>query len=275
MNIGVLINLCENIEEKFQLLRDMGVSQCQLVNWKQAFHTDEMAYRVNEAKEAYGITVTAYWCGWSGPCAWNFTEGPTTLGLVPTEWREVRVAELKRGADFAKKIGVTDLVTHAGFLPENPTDPACPSLVECLRELCTYLKEAGQYFLFETGQETPTTLLRFIQAIGTGNVGVNLDTANLILYGKANPVDALDVIGPYVRGVHAKDGLYPTNGSSLGREVKLGTGRVDFPRFIARLNELGYTGCLTIEREISGERQRVDIADAKCYLEKVMEELGV
>ena len=64
---------------------------------------------------------------------------------------------------------------------------------------------------------------------------MNLDTANLILYGKANPVDALDVFGRYVRGVHAKDGLYPTNGSELGREVPIGEGKVDFPILISKL----------------------------------------
>lgn len=272
MKIGVLIKLNENIKEQFRLLREMGLDNCQLVNWEMAFHTDEMASLVNEACREYGVTVTAYWCGWSGPRVWNFTEGPTTLGLIPSEWRKIRLNELKRGGDFAEKIGVCDLVTHAGFLPENPTDPLYPALVETLRELCDYLKAQGQYFLFESGQETPTTLLRFIEAIGTGNVGVNLDTANLILYGKANPVDALDVIGGYVRGVHAKDGLYPTNGSSLGKETRLGEGKVDFPRLIARLSELGYDGSLTIEREISGERKRQDVADGKAYLESLLQE---
>ena len=132
------------------------------------------------------------------------------------------------------------------------------------------MKAQGQYFLFETGQETPTTLLRFIENIGTGNVGINLDSANLILYGKANPVDALDVIGKYVRGIHAKDGFYPTNGMELGREVKVGEGKVNFPVFVKKLSEVGFDGSLTIEREISGEQQRIDIIKAKEYLEKLI-----
>jgi L-ribulose-5-phosphate 3-epimerase len=70
-----------------------------------------------------------------------------------------------------------------------------------------------------------------------------------------------------VRGVHAKDGLYPTSGTNLGEEVPLGQGKVDFPRFIARLKEVGYDGALTIEREISGEQQVIDILMAKKYLE--------
>ena len=270
MKVGVQAFLGADIKERFKLMREMGFDNCQLTNWNKDLHTDEMAELVNEACKEYGITVTAHWCGWSGPSAWNFTEGPTTLGIVPPEYREQRVKELKLGADFAKKIGVTDVITHAGFLPECPTDPTYPEILETVRELAQYMKDQGQYFLFETGQETPTTLLRFIEEAGTGNIGINLDSANLILYGKANPVDALDVIGKYVRGIHAKDGFYPTCGMHLGREVKVGEGKVNFPAFVAKLKEVGYDGALTIEREISGEQQRVDIIDTKAYLETLI-----
>jgi len=109
-----------------------------------------------------------------------------------------------------------------------------------------------------------------IEDVNLGNVFVNLDVANLILYGKANPVDALDLLGPYVQGVHAKDGLWPTNPKELGVEVPIGAGRVDFPRIIVRLKELGYRGAVTIEREISGPQQMEDVRAAKAYLEKLI-----
>ena len=132
------------------------------------------------------------------------------------------------------------------------------------------MKENGQYLLFETGQETPVTMLRCFETVGEDNLGVNLDTANVILYGKANPVDALDVFGKYVRNLHAKDGVYPVNGRELGKEVRLGDGKVNFPRLIARLRELGYDGCLTIEREVDGSQQTVDIRHAKKFLEGII-----
>lgn len=270
MKIGVQTFLDQNVRERFAKIREMGFDNCQMTNWNAKNHTDEMAELVNAACKEYGITITAHWVGWSGPSAWNFTEGPTTLGIVPREYREQRVKELKLGADFAKKIGVTDVITHAGFLPECPTDPTYPEILETIRDLAQYMKDQGQYFLFETGQETPTTLLRFIEEANTGNIGINLDSANLILYGKANPVDALDVIGKYVRGIHAKDGFYPTCGMKLGREVKVGEGKVNFPAFIAKLKEVGYDGALTIEREISGEQQIKDIIETKEYLEKLI-----
>ena len=104
-------------------------------------------------------------------------------------------------------------------------------------------------------------------------VGVNLDPANLIMYGKANPVDALEIIGSYVIGVHGKDGMYPTDGHKLGKEMPLGEGRVNYPVFIRRLKEVGYDGDITIEREISGEQQTKDILAGKALLEKLIAQL--
>lgn len=270
MKVGVFVRLGTDIREKFAKIKEFGFDNCQLSGKDTSLYTDEMAELVKESAKEFGIEITAYWCSWSGPAVWNFTEGPTTLGIVPRQYRETRVRELKMGADFAKKLGVVDVITHVGFLPECPTDPTYHEILDTIRDLAQCMKDQGQYFLFETGQETPTTLLRFIQECGTGNVGVNLDSANLILYGKANPIDSLDVIGKYVRGIHAKDGLYPTDGMHLGREVKVGEGKVNFPAFVTKLKELGYDGALTIEREISGDQQIKDIIDTKVYLESLI-----
>lgn len=106
--------------------------------------------------------------------------------------------------------------------------------------------------------------------MGLPNLAVNLDPANLILYGKANPVDALEVIGKYVRGVHGKDGCYPTNGHDLGAETPMGQGRVDFPALLKGLHALGYDGCITIEREIEGDQQAVDILAARDMLQGIL-----
>ena len=102
------------------------------------------------------------------------------------------------------------------------------------------------------------------------NQGVNFDLANLILYGKANPVDAIELLGPYVQGIHAKDGLWPTNPKDLGQEVPIGKGKVNFPVLIARLKEINYRGAITIEREISGAQQMEDVRAEKIYLENLI-----
>lgn len=267
MNIGILIDHeSGRLAERFERAQAMGFRHCQLCGWTPALWTDDEARRVRALCDAHDITITAYWCGWSGPRQWNFIDGPETLGLVPVAYRAARMRDLLDGAAFARKLGVTDVVSHMGFVPENPSDPSYPGFCAAVRHVARALKDAGQSLLFETGQETPTALLRLFEDVGTGNLYVNLDPANLVMYGKANPVDALDTIGDYVRGVHAKDGRYPTNGRELGLEVPLGAGKVDFPALIRGLRAHGFDGSLTIEREIDGEQQLKDIRDAQAYL---------
>nr|WP_308627353.1 sugar phosphate isomerase/epimerase family protein [uncultured Eisenbergiella sp.] len=272
MRVGILVNLHADtdLKEKFGELREMGVESCQLVCWDRSLLTEETAVMVREAVCEKKIEITAFWCGWEGPKAWNFYEGQETLGLVPAAFRFRRLAMLMEGSDFARWIGVGNLVTHVGFMPENPYDPNYHGVIACLKELAAKCRENGQNFLFETGQETPVALKRAIQDIGMDNVGVNLDPANLLMYGKGNPVDSLDVFGEYVMGIHGKDGCYPTDGHELGEEKPLGQGKVDYPAFIRKLKEIGYEGDITIEREISGEEQKKDIRMAKKMLEDLI-----
>ena len=272
--IGAMVGYDTDVDilEKFRKNQELGINSCQICIWNvDIFKSDEHAEKIKAAIAETGINVSSLWAGWTGPCEWNFTAGPDTIGLVPVAYRFTRLNELKSASDFAEKIGVKQVVTHVGFIPENPSATEFNGTVAALRNLCGYMKQKGQYFLFETGQETPITLLRTIEAIGTGNLGVNLDTANPILYGKANPVDALDVFGKYVMDTHIKDGFYPTNGMYLGHEARAGDGKANIPEVVRKLIvEYGYEGPFTIEREISGEQQTADIIHAKKLLEDAM-----
>lgn len=275
MKIGVCVHQIsgEEMAKKFKAITDEGFYSCQLLSWDPTLWTDANAEIINNAIKKYNVTISAFWCGWEGPCVWNFYDGQETLGLVPVAYRFQRMRNLMQGADFAKKLGVTDVISHMGYIPENPYDVNYQGFCTAIRTVATHLKRNGQYLLFETGQETPVTLLRCFETVGLDNLGVNLDTANVILYGKANPVDALDVFGKYVRNLHAKDGMYPTNGHDLGKEVRIGEGKVDFPKLFAKLKELGYDGHVTIEREITGDEQIVDIRFSRKYLENIINKL--
>ena len=267
----------EDLMKGFGKVLDMGITSCQLSVWDEEHITDEKAAYVKECIDKTGIKVSSVWAGWgSGPTAeWNFRFGPETLGIVPPAYRGARLEFLKKASRFTQLIGVENMITHVGFIPENMTDPNFAGVVGALRNLCSVMKKRGQYFLFETGQETPVTLLRTIEAVGMDNLGINLDTANLILYGKANPVDAIEVFGKYVRDTHCKDGLWPTTGTELGKETRMGDGKVDFYNVVKSLYELGYTGPLTIEREITGDEQVADIIHARKMLEDIKESLGI
>jgi L-ribulose-5-phosphate 3-epimerase len=186
----------------------------------------------------------------------------------PPKTRAARIDALRQVSDFAKLLGIPQVQTHCGFIPEDPADPLYPGAVEAIRTVAQHCQSNGQYFLMETGQETPTTMSRMIRDVAMPNLAVGLDTANLILYGKANPVDAVDIIGTHVRSVHAKDGRWPTDPSKLGEEVLIGKGLVDFKQVFTKLHRLGYTGAVTIERETSGPQQIEDVRNERSISKK-------
>jgi len=225
---------------------------------------------LNALLDKYGVTPTSVEVVGPGRLVWDFAEGPSTIGLVPRGTRAARMDALKQASDFAMRLGVPRVQTHCGFIPENPADALYIEAVAAIREVAIYCAANGQDFVMETGQETPTTLKREIIDVGQPNLGVGLDTANLILYGKANPVDAVEIIGKYVKSVHAKDGMWPTDPMRLGEEVLIGTGRVDFLKVFTALDRLGYKGAITIERETSGPQQIEDVRREKVYLEGIL-----
>jgi L-ribulose-5-phosphate 3-epimerase len=265
--LGIIIGVAKDPEAAMKRVHDFGVPTCQA-------GTDDFSDRVytalKAASEKYGIEITAINTSGGPPNQYTFYEGPLTIGVVPPKYRQQRVDNYKRASDFAKRLNVPALHSHFGFIPENPNDPEYAGTVGALRDVATHVKGNGQIVLMETGQETPITMLRAITDANVDNMFVNLDCANLILYGKGNPLDALDVIGHLVRGTHAKDGLFPTNPRKLGEEVPIGKGKANFPKLIPRLKQLGYPGPLTIEREISGPQQFEDIKMEKAYLEKLV-----
>src|SRR5438876_2175754 len=267
LRLGLIIGIGKDPDAAMAKDRDLGLPTSQV--FADEFEMD-LVGRLRQALEKRQIEATSLVVGGPGKEVWDFYQGPLTIGLVPRETRAARIAHIKKASDFAKQCGIPAVQTHCGFIPENPNDPVYKETVAAMREVASYCKNNGQNFRYETGQETPITLVRAIQDVGLDNQGVNFDLANLILYGKANPVDAIELLGPYVQGIHAKDGMFPSNPKELGKEVPIGKGKVDFPRIIERLKQLNYRGAVTIEREISGPKQVEDVRDAKIYLEKLI-----
>jgi sugar phosphate isomerase/epimerase len=267
LRLGLIIGIGRDPDAALAKVHDLGLPTCQV--FVDDFGPEQVA-RLRLALEKFGIEATSVVVGGPGKEVWDFYQGPLTIGLVPPETRAARIMHIKKASDFARQCGIPAVQTHCGFIPENPNDQLYKETVTAIREVAAYCKRNGQNLRYETGQETPITLVRAIQDVGLDNQGVNFDVANLILYGKANPVDALELLGPYVQGIHAKDGLWPTNPRDLGEEVPIGKGKVDFPRIIARLKDIDYRGAVTIEREISGPQQLADVRAAKVYLEKLI-----
>ncbi|NLB27112.1 MAG: sugar phosphate isomerase/epimerase [Bacteroidales bacterium] len=266
--LGV-ISSANNPEEDLKKVRDLGFSACQL---SIESYSSGLADRLVKTLDNYKIKPTALICMGPGVYKWNLVEGPSTIGLVPREMRAERVKRLYEGIDFCKTTGIPSLHAHFGFIPENPKDILYIEFIETMKPIGAYALKHGIDILFETGQETPVTLLRAITDIGTGNLFVNYDPANLVMYGKANPSDGLKVIGQYVRGFHAKDGTYPVNPNELGKEVPIPEGEVDFPAIFATLKQLNYPGTITIECELANQKSDY-ILKTKNYLNTIIAKL--
>jgi sugar phosphate isomerase/epimerase len=274
MDVGLLIAPFGAEEERIRRVHELGFTNCFLsLDGYLGHFTANLAGHLHDLLNKYELVATTVEVVGPQPLVWDFLRGPSTIGLIPPATRAARIDALRQASDFAKLLGITQVQTHCGFIPENPADPLYPGAVEAIRTVAQHCKGNGQYFLMETGQETPTTMSRMIRDVAMPNLAVGLDTANLILYGKANPVDAVDILGSHVRSIHAKDGRWPTDPDKLGQEVLIGTGLVDFRQVFTKLHRLGFAGAVTIERETSGPQQIEDVRKEKVYLDGILREV--
>jgi sugar phosphate isomerase/epimerase len=268
VQVGLLGGVGKDPEAMCKKLHDAGFKYCQIgfgTSWDK-----EMATTLKKLSKKYDVKIsTMMYCTPGG--RWNFLEGPTTIGLVPPVNRIKYIDTYKKAIDFCAMADIPAMHSHFGFIPEEPNCELYASFIECMRELCQYAKDKGVMVFCETGQETATTLIRAIHDIGTGNIFVNCDVANMVLYGKGNPVDAVRQFGPLLKELHAKDGKYPTNPYYLGRETKIPEGDVNFPELVKALKEIGFKGVMTIECELRGDNSAY-VNDTKKYLEDLIEQ---
>lgn len=274
MKVGLLVNIDKNYKENIREAKMLGFDFGQIAIWDMDFYTNENLSELKATLEKEKFSVSDVWCGWSGPVVWGHPQKYSTLGLVPDYLRAQRMNDLKKGARFAYDLGVETIVTHTGFIPDDPYHPTHIAIVNELKNFCTELKGRGQRFAFETGEEIPLTLNILINEIGLTNIGVNFDPANLISNGRGNPNDAMELLGSRIFGIHAKDALPPQFGEVGGKQTKVGEGKVNFRRLLEQLKEFEYKGDIVIEHEMVGrEDRKKDILDTKIHLEKLIAEI--
>jgi sugar phosphate isomerase/epimerase len=275
--IGVFTSVDAGLGVKLEVAHELGIPTIQLHAPRKESRTPENADDFHAKLSELGITLSAVFGGFEGE---SYADIPTvvrTIGLVPSETREERTQDMKEIADFARLLGCDVVALHLGFIPHDANDPLYRDVLEVTREVCDHVKGNGQNLHLETGQETADGLLQFIHDVDRDNLFVNFDPANMILYGTGEPVEALRKVGEYVRSVHCKDAKWAANpGQEWGQEVPLGEGDVGMENYVRTLAELGYTGPLTIEREIpqEPERQKAEIGHAVRLLSELKEKLG-
>ena len=277
MKLGTFVKLGDDLslaEEKFSTIRKYGFSSCQLV-YKPDVYKKEDAEYIKSVADKYNIEISAQFCGYKrGAAPYDNYYNYKIAGLNIEASRHERLQYTIEAARFASWLGVEDIIVHAGYIPNNPFEEGYTNMLTSINILGNECKRLGLNVLFETGMEAPIVLVRLIQDVGLDNLFINYDPANIFIYGLGNAIDALEVFGKYVRNIHGKDGILPTDPRSFGKETPAGQGKVDFPKAFKMLKDLGYDRFVTIEREITGEQQTKDILMAKEYFEKILTDLG-
>ena len=275
--IGVITGFQNGAQAALEVVQDLGIPTVQ-IGYPAALDNENGVSQIEAALAKTGIEITTVFCGFAGESYADIPTVQETVGLVPEKTRAERVQQTMKIAEFAHKIGVARVAAHIGFVPEDHADPRYAQLVEVTRRICNDLQTRVQIFALETGQETAPGLKHFIEDVKVDNLRVNFDPANMILYGNDEPIPALNILMPWIDGVHAKDGKWPTpegqKTGQLGEETPLGEGDVNMAAWLKKLLDLGYRGPITIEREISGDKQKEDIRQGKNLLEDLLRENG-
>jgi len=275
--IGVFASLDAGLGVKLSVVRELGIPTIQLHAPSRPARTAEGAREFLDKLREIDVTLTAVFGGFEGESYADIPTVERTVGLVPRETRAAREAEMREIADFARLLNVDVVALHLGFVPHDAGDPLWTEAVQLTRALCDHCRGNRQALHLETGQEDADTLVRFIAAVERDNLFVNFDPANMILYGSGEPIEALRKVGRWVKSVHCKDAKWAANpGKEWGQEVALGDGDVGFENYLRTLDEIGYIGPLTIEREIPQDpnRQMVEIGRAVRLLNQLKTKLA-
>ena len=260
----------KSIPELKRLMDKLGVDVVQIACGDPHHAAWEEGERLPEVARAAGFRMTGAMLGFPGE---DYTTPQTiqkTGGFGNPADRAERLERFQWALDRSRALGLSDLMLHAGFIPE-PRQPDRKPFLDTLLKVSDLAKTKGVTIAFETGQETADLLRLTLNELKCPNLIVNFDPANMLLYDKGDPLRAVEILGPDIRSVHVKDANRPTVPGNWGEEVPLGQGQVNVRQFVKTLQKVGYRGPLCIEREVGDQEQRVaDIAHGIRFLKECL-----
>jgi L-ribulose-5-phosphate 3-epimerase len=262
----------KSIPELSRLMKRLGTDVVQIA-CGDPHHAawDEGDAMPRAAKES-GLRMTGAMLGFRGE---DYTTPQTikkTGGFGDPKTRPERLDRLRWALDRTRELGLSDLMLHAGFMPEHG-DPDRHAFLDTLRKVSELGREKDITIAFETGQETADLLRSTLDELKCPNLKVNFDPANMLLYEKGDPIRAVEMLGPDIRSVHVKDAIRTKVSGTWGDEVPLGQGEVNIRKWIQTLKKVGYRGALCIEREVGNQEQRVtDIAHGIDFVKQCLAE---
>jgi sugar phosphate isomerase/epimerase len=273
-NLSMRVAVCswslrpESPEDLIFKLQAVGINRVQLALDPLRESPDVWS---NTAKlfEENGISIVSGAFGCVGEDYSTLESIRRTGGLMPDSTWEQNWKNIQAAAGLSQQLGLKLVTFHAGFLPHEENDPNFLKLKQRLLQVAEFFATHGITLALETGQETAKPLLDFIEQLNQPNIGINFDPANMILYDKGDPIQALRTLGPWIRQVHIKDARRTGVPGTWGEEVAVGTGEVNWKDFFATLDELRFEGNLCIEREAGNQRVR-DIRTAREFVGKIL-----
>ncbi|MFO1499782.1 MAG: sugar phosphate isomerase/epimerase family protein [Verrucomicrobiota bacterium] len=258
-----------NPQQLVQALQEIGLSKIQLALDPIREHSTTWASFEKDAERA-GLECVSGMMGCAGEDYTTMESIRRTGGIVPdATWRQ-NWTNIQATAELAARMGLRLVTFHAGFLPHDPKDPGYAKLLQRLIQVADCFNQKGIDLALETGQETADALRAFLQQLDRPGVGVNFDPANMILYDKGDPIQALRTLSPWLKQCHIKDARKTKTAGTWGDEVPAGTGEVPWKEFFKVLQEQNYGGYCSIERE-AGQQRVQDIRAAR----QMVESLGV
>ncbi|HEV3117482.1 MAG TPA: sugar phosphate isomerase/epimerase family protein [Gemmataceae bacterium] len=262
----------KSIPELKKLLERLGIDVVQIACGDPHHAAWAEGDNLPQAARAAGFRMTGAMLGFPGE---DYTT-PQTIqksgGFGNPATRAERLERFQWALDRTKALGLSDLMLHAGFIPEPKTSDRKPFL-DTLAKVSDLAKVKGVTIAFETGQETADLLRLTLDELKCSNLKVNFDPANMLLYDKGDPLRAVEILGPDIRSVHVKDANRPKVAGNWGDEVPLGQGQVNIRQFVKTLKKVGYRGALCIEREVGDQEGRMkDVAHGIRYLRECLAE---
>lgn len=261
---------------RWDVISELSVPTIQLHAPSPAKRNHPSARTLADQLADMNVVCTAVFGGFDGESYADIAAVARTIGLVPEATRASRLREMMSISDFSKVLACDAIALHVGAVPHEPSAVGYQGIVDATRSLCDHAAGNDQYVHLETGQESAGGLLTFINEVDRDNLRVNFDPANMILYGAGDPIESLRKIASHVRSVHCKDATWSDKpGQTWGTEVPLGQGDVNMQAYLRALMEIGYTGPLTIEREIPQDpiRQKAEISGAIDLLARLRGEI--
>ncbi len=261
----------KNIPELKAFVDRLGISVVQIACGDPHHAAWDEGDAMPAAAKAAGFQLSGAMLGFPGE---DYTTPQTiekTGGFGDPATRPERLERFQWALKRTQELGVNDLMLHAGFIPE-VGDAARKPFLDTLAKVSDLAQQANVVIAFETGQESAALLRQTLDDLQCPNLKVNFDPANMLLYDKDDPLEAIELLAPDIRSVHLKDANRPKVPGTWGEEVPLGQGQTNTAAFVKALQRIGFTGPLCIEREVGTQEERFrDIEHGVRFLRECLE----